>query len=156
MSANPKKNPSESVPFTLATRIFGTISVKSDQIITLTPGLPGFSELSRYLLIEAHYPPPFLGFQCLDRPDLAFVVMDPVHIIADYQIAPLNGIMQELGAESFQDLKVLALLTIPPERPREMTANLMAPLVINLKNRRGRQFVVDHPKYSLKHRVFPT
>jgi len=36
-----------------------------------------------------------------------------------------------------------------------MTANLMGPVVINLKTRQGRQIIVEDPQYSHKHRVLP-
>ena len=140
--------------FSLPTRHFGTLSIPPDQVITLSPGLPGFADCHHYFLVEGHFPPPFLGLQCLDRPDLAFVVMDPRHLLADYQLAPLPGILQKLGAASPEDLLVLVLLTLPPGRPREMTANLMAPLVINRQTRQGQQFILDNPNYTLKYPVF--
>jgi flagellar assembly factor FliW len=60
-----------------------------------------------------------------------------------------------LAVECPEDLKVLVILTIPPGKPQEMTANLMGPVVINLKTRQGRQLIVEESQYSHKHRVFP-
>lgn len=64
--------------------------------------------------------------------------------------------MQELEAASPEDLKILVILTISPGRPQDMTANLMGPVAINLKNRRGRQLVMEDPRFSHKHRLLPT
>jgi flagellar assembly factor FliW len=83
------------------------------------------------------------------------VVLDPLQILPEYQLAPLNGILKELGAASPQDLLILVILNIPPERPRQITANLMAPLVLNRQTRQGRQLIIDNPNYGLKYRVFP-
>ena len=35
-----------------------------------------------------------------------------------------------------------------------MTANLLAPLLINPEKRLGRQVIVSDPKYTTKHQVF--
>lgn len=149
------REPPEDDTFTLATRNFGTVTVRRHQIITIAPGLVGFAKFRRFVLIEDYFPPPFLGLQCLDIPDLAFVVLDPVYIIPDYQLGPLDRILADLQAQSPEDLRILVILTIPPEAPRKMTANLAAPLVINHRNQRGKPVVVDHPQYSTRHRVFP-
>ncbi|MEW6386759.1 MAG: flagellar assembly protein FliW [Thermodesulfobacteriota bacterium] len=143
-------------PLTIATRNFGSITVRPDQIIMLSPGLLGFSQFHRYVLIEHQKESPFLWLQCVDNPDLAFVVIDPAFIVPDYQMGPLEEIMTDLAVKTPQDLKVLVILTIPPGQPQEMTANLLGPVVINLKDRRGKQLVVETTQYSHQHRVLPS
>ncbi len=155
MTPDPQKTPAEPVSATIATKNFGAIVVREDQIITFSPGLLGFSEFHRYVLIEHGQESPFLWLQSLDKPDLAFVVMDPIFVLPDYQVGPINGVQKELEVKSIQDLKVLVILTIPPGRPQDMTANLMGPLLINLVNRRGKQLVLESSPYSHKHRVLP-
>ena len=141
--------------FPVKTRNFGSIKVRSDQIIFLQPGLLGFSQYHRYVLIEHHQEAPFLWLQCLDKPDLAFVVVDPRCLLSDYQPTLLTKVMQEMEVERPEDFKILVILTIPPGKPQEMTANLMGPVVINLKTRQGRQLVLEDTHYSHKHRVLP-
>ena len=141
--------------FPVKTRNFGSIKVRSDQIIFLQPGLLGFSQYHRYVLIEHHQETPFLWLQCLDKPDLAFVVVYPRCLLSDYQPTLLTKVMQEMEVERPEDFKILVILTIPPGKPQEMTANLMGPVVINLKTRQGRQLVLEDTNYSHKHRVLP-
>jgi flagellar assembly factor FliW len=129
--------------------------VREDQIILLTPGLLGFSQFNRYVLIEHTQEAPFLWLQSVDNPDLAFVVIDPRQVVPGYQPGPLTEVMRDLDVERPEDLTILVILTIPPGRPQEMTVNLMGPVVINLKNRRGRQLVMEDPRYSHKHRILP-
>ena len=140
---------------TIQSRRFGPINVRDDQIILLTPGLLGFSQFQRYILIEHGQEAPFLWLQSVDSPDLAFVVIDPLQIIPGYRPGPLHEVMQELELARPEDLKILVVLTIPPGQPQDMTANLMGPIIINLKNRRGRQLVIEDPHYSHKHRILP-
>jgi flagellar assembly factor FliW len=140
---------------TVSTRNFGSIEVRQDQIINLEPGLLGFTRFHRYVLIEHPRESPFLWLQSLDRPDMAFVVMEPQNLVADYLPGPLPQVRQDLGVGTPEDLKVLVILTIPPGKPQEMTANLMGPVVINLKTRQGKQLVLEDPRYSHKYRVLP-
>jgi flagellar assembly factor FliW len=58
-----------------------------------------------------------------------------------------------LQTQNPEDLLVLVTLTIPPGRPREMTANLMSPLLINPKLGLGKQVVIEKPQYSHQHPV---
>jgi flagellar assembly factor FliW len=153
MSPDPQKTPAEPASTTIATKHFGQIVVREDQIITFSPGLLGFSELHRYILIEHGQESPFLWLQCVDQPDLAFVVIDPLFVLPNYQIGPLNGVQKELDLKNPHDLKILVILTIPPGHPQDMTANLMGPLLINLANRRGKQLVLESSPYSHKHPV---
>lgn len=155
MTSSPKKTPIEPGSVSIHSCRFGSISVREDQIILLTPGLLGFSQFHRYVLIEHSQESPFLWLQSVDNPDLAFVVIDPLQIVPGYDPGPITEVMQDLQVEKPEDLKVLVILTIPPGRPQDMTANLMGPVVINLKNRRGRQLVIDDPRYSHKHCIMP-
>lgn len=141
--------------FSLKTRNFGSIEVRADQIIYLEPGLLGFSQYHRYVLIEHQRETPFLWLQCLDKADLAFVVIDPRCLLSDYQPGSLDQAIREFEVKNPEDLKILAILTIPPGKPQEMTANLMGPVVINLQTRQGRQLIVEDSHYSHKHRVMP-
>jgi len=139
--------------FSVETNHFGTINVARDQIITVPQGLLGFPDCQRFILIEHQKESPFHWFQCLDNPGLAFVIIDPRSIVSDYRIGRLNSYLRELGAESADDLQVFVIVTIPRQRPQEMTANLLGPLLINTKNRQAKQVVLDIPRLSHQYRI---
>ncbi len=155
MSPKPQSRPPEPAPVSLETRNFGTLAVRPDQIIEFSPGLLGFAQWSRYVLIERPQDRPFFWLQCVDRPDLAFVVVDPVLFFPDYRLALRPEVLREVKASRSEEVKVLVILTIPPGRPQDMTANLIGPLVINLATRRGRQLVVEDARFSHRHRLLP-
>jgi flagellar assembly factor FliW len=91
----------------------------------------------------------------VDNPTLALVVVEPTKVTPDFRLGPLVSALKELEAGSVQDLKVLVILTIPQGRPRDATANLQCPLLINPGSRRGKQVIMESPQYSYKHQVFP-
>jgi len=141
----------ESLTVTINSKALGQVTVAEDHIITFAAGLPGFPDEHRYVLINHQLESPFYCLQCVDNPSLAFVVVDPAALVPDYSPRNGAGVLTELHASSPDDLRVLVTLTIPPGRPREITANLMSPLLINLEQGLGKQVVIDKPQYSHQH-----
>ena len=143
----------ESPSVTIESQALGLVTVAEDQILTFAAGLPGFPDARRFALINDHLEPPFYCLQSVDNPSLAFVVTDPTALVPDYR--PKNGArtLEELCANSPEDLQALVTLTIPPGRPREITANLMSPLLINPEQGLGKQVVIEKPHYSHQHPI---
>ncbi len=143
----------ESPTITIESQALGRLTESTDRIITFASGLPGFPEARRFALLHNHLQPPFYCLHAVDNPALAFVVTDPTALVPDYR--PKNGpsTLHELQASSPEDLQALVTLTIPPGRPREMTANLMSPLLINPEQGLGKQVVIEKPHYSHQHPV---
>jgi flagellar assembly factor FliW len=143
----------ESPAITVESQALGRVTVPEDQVITFPAGLPGFVSERRYVLLNDHLQSPFYCLQSVDNPAVAFMVTDPTALVPDYR--PKNGaaVLKDLQAQSFEDLEVLVTLTVPPGRPREATANLMSPLLINPKQGLGKQVVIEKPQYSHQHPV---
>jgi flagellar assembly factor FliW len=138
----------ESPTVTIDSQALGQVTVSADQIITFPSGLPGFPDEHRFALINDHLEPPFYCLHSVDNPSLAFVVTEPTALVPDYRPKNGAGIMRELGASGPEDLQTLVTLTIPPGRPREITANMMSPLLINHEQGLGKQVVIEKPHYS--------
>jgi len=58
--------------------------------------------------------------------------------------------MEAIKTKNSTELTIYAIATIPAD-PREATINLMAPIVINERGRRGRQVILHDSKYSVRH-----
>jgi flagellar assembly factor FliW len=143
----------DSPTVTFESQALGRVTVSADQIITFASGLPGFPDEHRFALINNHLEPPFYCLQCVDNPSLAFVVIDPTALVPDYCPKNVARTLQELRASAPEDLQTLVTLTIPPGRPREITANLMSPLLINPEQGLGKQVVIEKPHYSHQHPI---
>ena len=134
---------------TVSSRRFDDHAVPPEQVLVFPEGLVGFPGARRFALVEPQRPDsPFRHLVCLDLPDLGFVVCDPSTLSPGY--------VEHLPrpADPHGELLVLAIVTIP-ENPGEMTANLMAPLVIDQVARRGWQIVLDTGRYSTRHPILP-
>ena len=51
--------------------------------------------------------------------------------------------------------QLYTLLTVPAGDPHGITANLMAPVLINPTTRHARQVIVNNDDYGLRHRLLP-
>ena len=79
----------------------------------------------------------------LNIEELGFVCIDPFLVSKDYLIKIAAVDLAKLELQDSRDALVFCFVTVQPD-PRENTANLLAPVIINLKNRQGRQVILDN------------
>jgi flagellar assembly factor FliW len=96
---------------------------------------------------------PFKFLQAIQEEDYSFVCIDVGAIRPDFDLPLSPDDAEFLGAEKHDDVMVLAIVVIPEDAPRSMTANLAGPLVISKNTLKGRQLVLDSGKYPLKYRI---
>jgi flagellar assembly factor FliW len=135
---------------------FGPIEVEDEKVIHFPEGIPAFEQEHEFVIIPYDEESPYVFLQSLKTPDLAFLMTMPFIFFPDYEFELDDENQQKLGLERQEDMLLYVLLTIPQGRVQDMTANLMAPLVINAANQQARQLVLEHSPYQTKHRLFPT
>jgi flagellar assembly factor FliW len=135
---------------------FGPIEVEDEKVIHFSEGIPAFEQEHEFVIIPYDEESPYVFLQSLQTPDLAFLMTMPFIFFPDYEFELDDENQQKLGLERQEDMLLYVLLTIPQGRVQDMTANLMAPLVINAANQQARQLVLEHSPYQTKHRLFPT
>jgi flagellar assembly factor FliW len=146
------------VPMSAAVRTacFGgleTIQVPDQAVLTFPEGLPGFEEHRAFALIDDDRLGEFHWLQSLDDPDAGFLVLEPSEFVADYAFDLPDDVAAALGLDETVQPRVLVILAIPGDI-RAMTANLRAPLVINVQSRVGKQVILADDRYALRHPVF--
>lgn len=129
---------------------FGSFDVPEDRIFALEPGLVGFPDARRFVLLDSRPGSPFKWMLCVDEPDLGFAVVDPTDFVPRYA-PPLELAAGALGCAP-EDVALFVLVTIP-EQPTEIFVNLLAPIVVDLGHRRGRQLVLEDPALDPAHRI---
>ena len=137
---------------TISTKYFGEMSYDQDALFVFPLGLPAFEEEHEFLPIEVESSRPLLFLQSVLQSNLCFIalpvlVADPHYELAvsrdDLETLQLSPERQpQIGAD------VLALTLICCREGRAPSANLMAPVVIHLANRRAVQAVRDDFRYS--------
>ncbi len=138
----------------IETSRFGTIVVKEEQIFHLPEGIIGFPEWTRYILINHREGSPFQWFQSIENQDLAFVLMDPLDLVADYDIdlSPEDSLLLQID-QPVAEITALVVVNISKQPPSEITANLLAPVVINSGKKIAKQIILYQSDYSVRHPV---
>ena len=131
----------------IQTTRFGTLNVDEERIISFPKGLLGFPEHSRYALIQTGEENYFFWLQCVDEPNLAFVVTDPSIFFKEYEV-PIKGETQaELGLE---DAAYAQVFVICNKVEDWLTGNLLGPIVVNAQNRAALQVVLTDKKWTTR------
>lgn len=131
---------------------FGELHVEDEVLIHFPEGILGFESLRQFLLVAREHDRGFAFLQSVEQPDLAFVVTDPLGFRPDYRPLLADTDRAMLQWEEDAPLQVLAILTVP-EDVRDITANLLAPVVIHVEKRIGRQVVQENTSFSTRHRI---
>ena len=93
--------------------------------------------------------------QSMKTPDLAFLITVPFLFFPNYTFEIDDESIAELEINEKDKLLYYTLITIPNFSIRYMTTNLLAPVVINTKNMKAKQIVLEKTNYTTKERLFP-
>jgi flagellar assembly factor FliW len=139
------------------TKYFGTMAYPEESVFDFPFGLPGFEDQNRFVLIEMGQHAPLCFLQSVSRRELCFLALPILVVDRNYQLAvsadDLAAIeldterQPQLGGEA----AVLALVSLHDHF--SATANLMAPVVVNLKTRRALQAIRCDSLYSHQHPI---
>ena len=140
---------------TCQTKYHGEIEYTEDALMRFAGGLPGFEEQTTFLPIEIPSARPIVFLQSVSSPDLCFVTLPVLVVEAGYVLKLRPEDLAAIGLPSDRqprlgaDVLCLAILTIQENVPT--TANLMAPVVMNLRTRQAVQAICSNMSYTHQH-----
>lgn len=132
---------------------FGAISISPDDVIHFSEGLLGFNELRRFVLLDDPTDEIFAWMQSCEDPNIAFPILEPELFAAGYNVQLTKHDLESLGVKSQDGLRCFCIITIPQD-PTQMTANLKAPVVINVAQRQARQVVLQDNALAIREPIF--
>lgn len=133
----------------LKTTRFGDVDVDDDAIITFTQPILGFQEYRRFVILPGPTDSPLKWLQSTESGELAFILMDPRSVIPDYEVRMGSQEMAELAVNAVEELEVYTLVVVPQDCTQVRT-NLKAPILINSRQRLGKQTILDRSKYPIQ------
>ncbi|GAA0484833.1 flagellar assembly protein FliW [Salinibacillus aidingensis] len=136
------------------TLYFGEINIDQEKVITFENGLPGFQDEQEYTLLNLPDNQAFQILQSVHTRELAFVLTVPYFTYQDYEFDLDQGTVSQLEIEKPEDVTVYSIVTLH-DSLKNSTLNLQAPVVINVKNNRGKQVVLTDTNYKTKHPLQP-
>lgn len=137
------------------TNRFGEIEIDDSRVVHFKDGIPAFEDEHEFVILPYDEDSPYYFMQSLKSPELAFVLTVPFLFFPDYTIEIDDDTVKKLEIKNQEKVELYSLLTIPNGSVRYMTANLLAPIVINGENMQAKQIVMDKSNYKTKHRLFP-
>jgi len=141
----------------IGTKYFGAIEYDGQSAFHFPLGLPAFEEERLFVPMELPGSAPLTFLQSVTTPDLCFLAFPILAVDPDYHLGLAMEDLAVLGMEGEgqprigTDVLALALLCVRDGFP--VTANLMAPVVVNLETRKAVQGVRQDQLYSYEHPV---
>jgi flagellar assembly factor FliW len=143
----------------IRTAYFGELDYTDGTVFHFPYGLPGFEHEHAFLFLKKPHIEPLLFLQSVGNTRLCFIllpilVLDPnyaVHLDAD-DLAALHlapGCQPRIG----EDILCAAIVNTGADEGGQATANLMAPVVVNIKEQIGMQVIQADSPYSHRHPI---
>ena len=131
--------------------LLGPLEIRSDTVITFPAGLPGFTAMRSFALVDTQRDE-LVWLQSVDDPELAFLLADPFTVVPGFEVdipAPDLAAISGSGARD----ALLVLVVVQLEGGVPVAANLQSPMIIDRERRQGRQVVLPDSDYSMHHPI---
>lgn len=135
----------------LDTKNFGRIAYQEASEIDFPAGLPGFEDRRRFLAVQLSQTSPLVFLQNMEDPKLCFVTLPVLSVDSRYRLRLTPEDLERIGLSAYRqprigpDVMCLAVLSLRASGP---TANLLAPVVVNVANLKAVQAVTTDSGYS--------
>lgn len=141
---------------TIETRLFGTITIEDEKLITFPEGIVGFPFLRQFALIHDadKKDAPIMWLQSMEEPQFAMPVIEPNLVMDSYNPTVNDEYLAPVGELAEDQIYSLVTITVPAEIEK-MSVNLKAPIVINMANNKAVQIIVEDD-YQVKHLIYET
>jgi len=138
----------------IETTRFGSVEVDDERVIRFTQPILGFADCTHYVLIEGPRKGGVYWLQSVDRPEVAFLVMDPLEIVPDYEVNLPESEIKDLELADEKEA-VLFTLVVVPEDKKLVRTNLRAPVIYNPHRSLAKQVVLYDLDYPVKYYLRP-
>ena len=131
-----------------------TLSYEPEDVISFPAGIPGFEGSREFVIFTRPEHEPFHWMWSISGPSAQFVLINPLYFRPDYNPAFSSPEIKELDVRDPKELLLYTIVTVSEDMAKS-TANLAAPLFVNIRTRIGKQILVDDPRWSTSERIIP-
>lgn len=137
----------------IKTTRFGLVEIQCTDVLNFPEGILGFADLNQFVILDDPNDDIFAWLQSCEAPAIAFPVLEPELFASNYKVSLAKSDLESLKLANSESARLLSIVTIPDD-PTQMTANLKAPIVINLSNRMARQCVLQDNHLAIREPIF--
>ncbi len=133
----------------LRTSRFGDIDVPDGSVVTFTQPIIGFQEYRRFVLLPGPADSAVTWLQSTESGELAFLLMNPKDVVPDYKVQLGQHELSELAVSAVAELEIYTILVVSEDVSKVRT-NLKAPILVNPRQRLGKQTVLEKSDYPIQ------
>ena len=133
---------------------FGEMEVAEELIMDFPQGMLGFPDEKKFALMEYKPDSPFYILQSVGDVDLTFLLINPFAFFNDYEFSMDDALIAEIGLTPENPPLVFNIATIR-DKLENMTVNLAGPVLLNARDRKAVQLVIEKTEYPTRYPLFP-
>ena len=144
----------------IRTKCLGEVECPPHAVFTFPFGIPGFEDERAFVLLERPGAQPLMFMQSVATPELCLILMPILAADPHYKLRLAAEDLAALGLPARKQPRmgkdILCAVVVcagGDDRPAP-TANLLAPIVVNLKRQIGIQVIQTQVHYSYRHPLF--
>ena len=123
------------------------VTIDPETLFTFPLGIAGFEDCKRYKIFHEEGKNTVFWLQSVDDTEVMFPIVAPEALDIEYQIELSDEECALIGMQSVVDVAVVVIVYRDEAQGGRIAANARSPLVLNLKDRKGMQKVLQdvHP-----------
>jgi len=134
------------------TKYHGIIEYDESEVIHMVKGMTAFETLKKYVLLPVEDNEVFKLFHSIEDSYIGFIVLSPYYVKKDYKVDLDSNVIEELKIKDEKDVLIVNTVTLS-DKIEEITTNLSAPIIINIKERLGKQIIISENEKMVKYPI---
>ena len=140
---------------TLHSDYFGTLEYADSGLFHFSNGIPGFECERHFAPVEIPAQRPLVYLQSINRPDLCLITLPVRTICPEFELdlqpedIALLGFPPRAALRIGEDVLCLAIVSV--DASRDPVANLLAPLVVNVRTHEAVQAIQADSAWTCEH-----
>lgn len=132
------------------TKYHGIVNFEKKEIIKFNKGLPGFESLKNFILLSVDGSDIFKILHSIEDEEIGLIVVSPFEFVKEYEVELSDEFIDRLSIKKQEDVLILNTVTLNSNISK-ITANLRAPIIINIKEALGEQIILEDENFSIKY-----
>lgn len=135
------------------TKYHGTRQYEQEDIITFKNGLPGFENLTKFIIFPAPENEVFSILHSTQDAAIGLIVVSPFSVCDNYEFDLKEPVQERLNIKNMDQVNIYNTVTLN-SKVEDITTNLKAPIIININDKIGEQIILEDEKYQIRHPLF--
>ncbi|SBT05078.1 Flagellar assembly factor FliW [Candidatus Accumulibacter aalborgensis] len=129
------------------------VPVDPETVFTFAEGMTGFADCTRFKIFHEEGKPTVFWLQSLDDSAVMFPIVAPEMLDLEYEIELSDADCALLALQDAADVAVAVIVYRDAAEGGKIAANTRSPIILNLKNRRAMQKVLQEVHPTLLYRA---